>query len=207
LDAAEYGKWDAPTIEHLTLPELTSVSEDVRFFHDVTGQHLDICAYITGQPEQWQVEEPIEKPCGRVIRLAVEIGGTSSVSAESMANRGEAIIALIHSLELQGHSVEVTIVRAYQNSNHETYNFLVPIKRAGQALDVKRLQFMIGHPSFYRRCLFGFAEIAHGESLRSCSTGTRSYSPEGYIHLSCNEGLYDSIEWAKRFAHSLATQN
>jgi hypothetical protein len=207
VDAAELGKWDAPTIEHVTLPEVTGVSEDVRFFHDVTGQHLDISAFICGEPEHWQVEEPIEKPCGRIIRLAVEIGGNAFVTAASMANRGQAIIALIHSLELQGHSVEVTIVRAYRNGKKENYNFLIPVKQAGQAVDMRRLQFMIGHPAFYRRCLFALSEIAHGESLETCSTTTLSHAPEGYIHLPSSQGLCDTPEqsllWANSFAHSL----
>lgn len=211
LDAAELGKWEAPKIESITLPEISGTSEDVRYFYDVTGNSFDVAAYLSGEPECWLVEEPVIKPCGRVIRLAVEIGGNQSIAAESMANRGQAIIALINSLELAGNSVELTIVRAYKNDRDENYKFLIPIKHAGQSIDMKRIQFMIGNPAFYRRCLFGLAEIAHGESLYSCSTSTRSYQPEGFLHIPSYEGLSESLEnsleWAKRFARNLDKQS
>jgi hypothetical protein len=211
LDAAMGGQWNAPKIENLTLPAITGESEEVTFSYDVVGQHLDVSAFVAGEPEYWQVENPVSKPCGKIFRFAVEIGGPQFVEASQMANRGQAIIALVHSLELQGHSVEVTIVRAYQTSASEHYNFLIPIKHAGQALDTKRLQFMIGHPAFYRRCLFGFAEVAHGESMATCSTHTRTYSPVGFTHIPHYSGLASSLEqsmqWAEGFAHGINTQN
>lgn len=211
LDAAEYGRWSAPSIPALTLPELTQQSDEMRYFNDVCGAQLDIAAYCNGEPEYWQVAEPIAKPIGRVIRLAVEIGGLGNVTAVELRNRGEAIIALVNSLELQGHSVEVTIVRAFSNQSEQNYRFLVPIKHAGQAIDIKRFQFIIGHPSFYRRLFFGLTELAQGESMRDNVTRTRNYAPDGFIHIPHGEGLFhsaaESLEWAKQFAYSLNSQN
>jgi hypothetical protein len=207
LDAAEFGKWTAPVIEAITLPEITSESEDNRYFYDVTGTSFDMSAHLSGEPESWLVEEPVRKPCGRIIRLAIEIGGNQSVAAQEMTNRGRAIVALINSLELAGHSVELTIVRAYHNARSEHYKFLIPVKHAGQSIDMKRIQFMIGHPAFYRRCLFGLTEIAQGESQQTCLTRTGSYIPSGYFHIPFDAGLdrdsNASLEWARQFAHSL----
>jgi hypothetical protein len=209
LDAAEFGRWDAPAIESITLPEIAGESIDTQYRYDVTGMALDVATFLSGEPEYWRDEITVPKPCGRVIRLSIEIGGMNEVSAASMANRGQAIIALINSLELQGHSVELTIVRAYVNTSSERYSFLIPVKHAGQALDMKRIQFMIGHPSFYRRVLFGLAEVAHNASLGTVSTGTREYCPEGFTaHIPSYAGLSStldgSLNWAKQFALTLA---
>jgi hypothetical protein len=206
LDAAQYGKWEAPAIDSLTLPSLETPSDDMRYSYDVTGQALDIAAFCAGEPEHWQVAEPIYKPATRVFRFAVEIGGMGTIAADSLRNRGEAIIALINSLELQGHSCEVTIVRAFSNARGESYKFLIPIKAAGQALDVKRFQFIIGHPAFFRRCLFGLSEMAQGTNMGTCHTSTQNYKPEGFTHIPYQDGLgskEDAIEWAKQFALSL----
>jgi hypothetical protein len=204
LDAAEFGQWNAPKIKSLSLPELAGLSDEVTYSYDVTGHHFDVAAFVSGEPEYWQVEEPVMKPCGRVLRFAVEIGGLGDISGESLKNRGEAIIAMVNSLEMQGHSVEITVVRAWKNQCRENYSFLIPIKAAGLALDVKRLQFMLGNPAFFRRCLFGIAEIAHGESFATCSTSTRNYRPEGFIHIAHENGRFDtlseSLAWAKSFA-------
>lgn len=205
LNAAELGQWSAPTIPALTLPELTSQSDDMRYYNDFIGSQLDIAAYCSGEPEYWQVAEPIAKPVGRVIRLAVEIGGLGDVDARHLKNRGEAIVALVNSLELQGHSVEVTVVRAFANKAKNNYQFLIPIKHAGQALDIKRFQFIIGHPAFYRRCLFGLAELAQGVSMDDCTTYTQSFAPNGFVHIRYTAGLGEAntaIDWATQFAQS-----
>lgn len=211
LAAAEFGKWDVPTIKALTLPELTQESNEMRYSFDVTGDFLDVPAFLADEPEQWIFAEPERKPCGRVIRLAVEIGGMGCVDACTMANRGQAIIALINSLELAGHSVELTIVRAFRNVHGENYKFLIPIKHAGQAINMKRLQFMIGHPAFYRRCLFALSEFAQGHSIRGCMTWTESHAPEGFTHIRHDAGraysLDESLTWAKSLALELAAHN
>jgi hypothetical protein len=211
LDAAEFGKWSAPKIEALTIPQIEGESEEMRYSYDVIGQTLDIAAFLSGEPECWQVEEPIRKPCGRVIRLAVEIGGLADIDAAQLTNRGQAIIALVNSLELAGHSVEVTIVRAFhtkqKGGGRNNYRFLIPVKHAGQSLDMKRLQFMLGHAAFYRRCLFGISEVATGHSITKVTTYTDSYEPAGFMHIPHKEGLMNSLsaalDWAKRFADSL----
>jgi hypothetical protein len=211
LNAAVLGQWHAPKIKTLTLPELTGTAEEMRYFNDFIGNQLDVTAYCSGEPEYWQNAEPIQKACGRVIRLAVEIGGLSDVDALKLRNRGEAIIALINSLELQGHSIELTIVRAYSNIEGKNYRFLIPVKHAGQSIDVRRLQFIIGHPAFFRRCLFGLTELAQGKNLNQCKTHTESYAPDGYIHIGHKQGLATSLdaamEWAQQFAHDIAAES
>jgi hypothetical protein len=208
FDASQTGNWNAPAIKTVTVPELTGISDDMRYYNEVSGDQLDIASFCSGEPEYWQVAEPIQKPCGRVLRFAVEIGGLGDISADDLRNRGEAIIAMINSLELQGHSVEVSIVRAFTNSRGESYKFLIPIKNAGEGMDVRRLQFMLGHPAFYRRCLFGLAELAQGADMRTCGTRTLEYAPEGFIHISHRQGLGTSeraMAWAKDFAQAIPT--
>lgn len=203
LDAAELGKWSAPKIRSVTLPDITGESEETRYFYDVVGNNLDIPAFVAGEPEYWQTEEALRKPCGKVIRLSIEIGGKSLITATELANRGQAIVALINSLEMQGHSVELTIVRAYRNTSDEHYRFLIPVKHAGMAIDMKRIQFMIGHPAFYRMVLFALAEIAHGDT----NTWTESFEPGQTTHIRASQGLQESLDnsirWAQEFAQTL----
>jgi len=209
LTAAEFGQWHAPKIKALTFPELTAPSDELRYFNDVTGGQLDIAAFCSGEPEYWQNAEPIQKPIGRVLRFAVEIGGLGDVEAGHLRARGEAIIALVNSLELQGHSVEITVIRAWTNTDKKNYKLLIPVKHAGQALDTKRFQFIIGHPAFYRRCLFGLTELAQGKPLAGsgCGTWTQEFAPDGFIHIGHKTGLAPdaiAMKWAQEFASTLA---
>lgn len=212
LDAAEYGRWNAPSVESLALPDARGESDDTHYFYDVTGNSLDVAAFVAGEPEYWQNEYSVPKPAGRILRFGIEIGGSSFVQANELRNRGEAIIALINSLELQGYSVELTVIRSYETvPGDKNYKFLIPIKNAGQALDVKRLQFIIGHPAFYRRCLFGLSEIANGETFATRKTRTTHYEPEGYIYIPFDAGLCEtreeSLQWAQGFALTVTAQN
>jgi hypothetical protein len=211
-DAAQFGKWTPPEIKHLSLPAMMSPSDEMTYRYEVSGDFLDVPAFIADEPEQWIVGEPILKPAGRIIRLSVEIGGLGDVPAEAMANRGQAIIALVNSLEMAGHSVEITIVRAFTNRHGHSYRFLIPIKHAGSGIDTNRLQFIIGHAGFYRRCLFGFGELAQGASMMNCGTRTQSYQPEGFdAHITHDAGrrmnLADSLKWATELALTLTAEN
>lgn len=208
LRFAEFGWSDAPTIERITVPNVHSLIEEETFYYDVCGEVLDMPAHLSGSPECWMSYESELKPKS-VIKLAVELGGAGTVPAYQLKNRGEAIIALINSLELAGHSIELNIVRAFtEKRTDKTWQFLIRVKDAGQVLDIQRLQFMIGHPAFYRRCLFGLGEIAKGSSMMDRNTYTASYKPAGYVHIPSDAGLYSdpqtSLAWASAFADGLS---
>jgi hypothetical protein len=203
LHRAEFGWRDAPPLQSITLPNVQRLMESPQDYYDVSGEILDIGAMLAGAPEHWIATEYVNTP-DRIIKLSIEIGGAQTVRASDMASRGQAIVALISSLELASYSVELVLVRALRVPDTGAhYRVLIPIKFAGQALDIPRLQFIIGHPSFYRRLLFGLAEYAKNESMYEASTSTEHYAPEGYTHIPCHAGLYDSIEWAQEFAESL----
>lgn len=213
LDFAEFGWPDAPLIERIAVPDVQSMIEEDEPIWDVAGGLLDVPTYLSHTPECFSYDEPVQKPA-RLIRLAVEIGGLQNVSETQLQNRGEAIIAIINSLQLAGHSVELNIVRAWSTNHYDTkpqYSVMVRAKDAGQVLDIQRLQFMIGHPAFYRRLLFGISEWAQGASMRDLSTYTKTFVPNdaGIVHIPYNSGLYEdadtSMAWARAFADGLNT--
>jgi len=212
LRFAEFGWPDAPQLGRIVVPNVHDLIQDQTCFYDVCGEVLDVPAYISGSTPDCWINYEDEPKTSNVIRLAVEIGGLGDVSADSMKNRGEAIIAMINSLELAGHSIELNIVRCFSESRYgdADYTFLIRVKDAGQVMDIQRVQFMLGHPAFYRRCLFGLSEIAKGSSMDKKNTWTRSYAPDGYVHIPHNCGRYedseDSMYWAKVFAETISEQ-
>jgi hypothetical protein len=211
LRAAEFGWDNAPEIRSISLPEIRTAADSQTYNYNVTGEILDVGTYLTGAPECWL--EPVSEPQPtRIIKLAIEIGGAQFITGAQMANRGQAIVALVNALELAGYSVELTVVRSFaKNYGFDTpCTFLIPIKHAGNALDMRRIQFMIGHPAFFRKCLFGLTEWAIDASIKTTRVATQVYKPEGYIHIPHNCGLADtldeSLEWASGFAAGLLEQ-
>jgi hypothetical protein len=208
IHCTEFGWMEAPSVHSVTIPDSAGLIPDTDYNYEVTGEILDIASYLTGVPEHWLQSTPVERPMGNVIRLAVEIGGLHNVTAQQLENRGQAIIALIHSLELAGYSIELNIVRAFTSGRSGLmYRVLIPVKAAGEALDMMRLQFMIGNAAFYRKCLFGLTEHLQG-SMGKQDTWTAEYQPAGFIHIGHTQGLCDylddSLAWARLFAEELS---
>lgn len=199
---------DAPPIEHIQVPDMNLIQQDIIYNYEVSGEILDISTYLTGLPEHWLSPEIVTLSGGNVLRISIEIGGLGSIEANELRNRGKAIVALVHSLELQGYSCEIDIIRAFLRRNTgEEIAWTIPLKKAGEALDTPRTQFVIGHPAFYRRCLISLNEL---DTRQANATKTLKYKPDGYdFHLHYEEGLSSSenqsMQWAKtkleEFAH------
>lgn len=210
LDALENGWKDAPALPELTLPTIPARINEPVFFNDVCGEVLDIGSYSTGSPECFWNQEIQEMRGTKILRLAVEIGGASLITATELQNRGESLIALINSLEIAGYSVELTIVRAFAENlgSGRKHRYLIPVKLAGEVLNLPLMQFVIGHPAFFRRCLFALSEYKMGRSICASNAMTQSFAPEGFIHLHHHDGLssnaQESIEWAQGLSQTLS---
>lgn len=205
-DSAENVYKNAPTIPHLEIPGLHVRMDDVTYDYQVTGEILDVANYISGIPEHWLMPEPAPIVGNKIIRISVEIGGNANVKAEWMRYRGNAVVTLIHALEVQGYSVELTLVRAFTLSGKE-HVFIVPLKDLGEPLNTNRIQFVIGHPAFFRRCAWAVSQLLTDRDMRNAKS--LSYPLDTDLHLPWNEGLStnegDAMQWAKtkleEFAH------
>lgn len=220
FDFAEYSAFtlykDAPKIPLIEIPELRIAGLDVDYNYDVTGEILDITSHIAGLPEQWLSPQLSYTHSSRVIDLSVEIGGKANITSASMTNRGQAIVALIESLELRGYSLSLTLVRSTvargrdtswsgaSVSTGEQFVMTLPLKRIGEPLNINRTQFAIGHPSFYRRLLFGVQAYF---GFDSSNTKTQDYVIPSDFHIShkmgLSEALQDALDWAETTAKTL----
>lgn len=212
LDALENGWKNAPAISELSIPALPARIDETVFYNDVCGDVLDIGAYCAGLPECLIQTETRQTVGTKILRFAVEIGGNSAIQAREMRHRGTAMVALINALELSGYSVELTIVRSFA----EDYGFgrkhvyMIPLKQAGEVLNMPLVQFAIGHPSFFRRCLFGLTEYKTGKSMWKSKATTTNYRPDGFIHFSHRDGLSnseaESLKWAESMVAMLSAE-
>jgi hypothetical protein len=98
---------------------------------------------------------------GKVIKFLVNITASCNVSAEVMAYRGAVVGALIDCLEHEGYSVEVETlnrVTTGYGSSGGVVDIRVPVKSAGEHLQLDMLAFALVCPAFFRR--MGFVHIA-----------------------------------------------
>lgn len=206
VQAITYGWENAPDVKNVSLPNVETLTDHVEYFHDVTGNEFDAPAYFSGSHECFidSFQETVRT--NKVIKLAIEMGGSASVLPKLLSNRGEAVIALINSLELAGYSIELVVVNASITKKSKRFADVISVKEAGQALDMRRIQFLFT-PMFYRRCLFALEESHFNESINVITTYSDNYKPAGYVHIPYSAGLCDSLQdsmkWAGEFAHSV----
>lgn len=146
------------------------------YAYDVSGQFVDIGRYLTGEPECFGTTiedlDTIKKP---VVKLVVNLSASGCVSAYTLVARGVAVVAAVDILEAAGRRVEVVAATAH-HSDCTQLEIRIPVKAAGQPLDIDRLAFCLAHPSCYRRLIWSISE-QHGVLPSDCTP--ESVTPDG----------------------------
>lgn len=145
---------------------------------DVAGAGVDIGRYVTGEPENMIdfATEFVEAP-QRFLRVAVNIGASSSVDKSEMIARGAAAAAMVDLLEASGIRVEVLAVKRSQGGekvwgidpktgrakkvdvrNGKFFNLSIVLKRVEEPLELDKIIFALAHPSMLRRLWLSVVE-------------------------------------------------
>jgi hypothetical protein len=128
---------------------------------DVTGDFVDVGAFVTGEPEcmiRWE-EEPARK---RVARIMLNMSVSAGVSTETLSWRGATVLALIDKLEGEGVRCEVDLGWCCKSHGKTAPNYtvIINVKKAEEPLHMDRMAFHLVHPSSVRRLMFSYAECA-----------------------------------------------
>ena len=137
----------------------------------VSGYNVDVGCYLANDPECFvsRVYEEQNYP-GKIYTIVCSISFSSSISPETIIQRGAMICALIDAIEYAGHRAEVICNDAscvrnesdYRNGKYKEYGWFevdVTIKKADQPLEMIELAFCLAHPSMLRKIMFSVAEI------------------------------------------------
>jgi hypothetical protein len=172
MDLAEQG-WPAGTarVESITaglLYDIASKQTVTHYGYDVTGIDFDIGRAMDGEAECWlDPYERVDLGDG-IVTIGVSVSASAGMNAEVLFQRGSAACALAVLIEESGRQVEITLestVFGYSERGG-SYTIVVPLKTAGQPLDVDRVTFAVAHPATFRRLVFG-AEEAEELSIRN----------------------------------------
>lgn len=159
---------------------------------DVAGDFVDIGRFVSGVPEcmgTFDESEQQQQTTGKIVRVVVNCAASSGVDASAMARRGAAAGALIDALESVGRSCEIVLLCA-NGMRGSWLEYLVPVKRAGEPLELDRLAMMLCHPTVYRRLFFSCFELESASTRRThnvCASG-------GYGHVDSGRYLIDARE-------------
>lgn len=130
--------------------------------NDVCGFAPDVGAFLNGEPENMFARAEVETAGpGKILRIAANGSCSWDVSRDSIMRRGAAIVALIDALESAGYSCEVILGfsawDSFRNPGECSFDSM-PLKSAGEPLDIDRAAFALAHPSMLRRLVFSCKE-------------------------------------------------
>jgi hypothetical protein len=139
---------------------------------DHGGCEVNMDAYLTGEPanmfEFLPTEHVVTK---RAVCLLIGHSINSDVSSEELFLKGQAIIALVRSLNLLGFELEIwseqTVDgRGYGGKTGTLYSVLTRLLGAGDIMDESAVEYAVGNPSWLRRLIFGLEE-GESDSVRT----------------------------------------
>jgi len=180
--------------------------------YDVTGSDVDVDRYLSGQPENMISYVMMDTPkVGRVISLAINVGASGVVEAETITARGKNVVALVHALESLGLRTELYADLPAKGSNDYDVRSrtVVKVKSADETLDPAMVMFAFAHPAFMRGFMLTSMEaypekfgkglgVESGYGIPTKGWGTELF-PEGTIQVSSNmTGMWDR-SMAERF--------
>lgn len=122
----------------------------------MVGGRVSVPAFLAGHPRQFLTLKREAATC-KTITMAVNVGASCTVSAETMMRRGVAIAAVVRALEQRRVRVELvaTITSYDKNYPGGCIAAAITIKRAADKLQADTVAFALAHFSFARR--IGFA--------------------------------------------------
>lgn len=128
---------------------------------DVTGRFFDVGLVMSGEPECWleQDYQPVRKVC----RIQANGAYSWDTAADTIRNRGAAIVALADHLQQSGWIVEISLY--YVGLGHgdadENSNTVVRVDVATNPIDIDELALLLAHPAGFRRLGFAAEEAAN----------------------------------------------
>jgi len=158
--------WEEGTQRMIELRDkLESISSvimsDQSFKHSDDGSEVDVDAYLEGEPDCF-IEFIDELARGfepQVFKIVVNLGVSSSISADRIEQRGAAVLALVDMLESAGHRCEIEIVKATGSGRGTAlWQMRTVLKEAGEPMATDRLAFALVHPATHRRLIFSAEE-------------------------------------------------
>lgn len=178
--------------------------------YEIAGDFVDVGRYCAGEPEcMMSFREEVTRGHGsRIVKISINVCVNSNVSKEQMFHRGAAVVALVDALEQSGMVAEVWAMAAHENRGNGM--LMIPVKKAGERVELDRMAYIFAHASMLRRHLFTWWDGQELEYRDKLGVG-RGYgstrelpeevvNEEGGIHLesihSGNDAHWRSIESA-----------
>ena len=126
----------------------------------IGGLQISIPAVISSSPCPYVGRISTKKKVKgqKIVRMAVNMSMSGGVDEDVIKQRGGAILAVVHYLELAGYSVDMQVFDTAGTHSGKRLVSMYHCKPAGERINLDRIAFAVGHPSMLRRVFFSMTE-------------------------------------------------
>ena len=167
-DAADILRTGSFELEALIAPVLDKVAKSIGSVernrvvhtHNVAGGSVNVARVMTGNPRNMRTATMVKtRRAGRHVCLLVNCAASCGVSADEMARRGAALVALVDALHKAGISADVYAgfgIRSGDGKHH--LSITTRISHASGSADRSNIVYALGNGDWLRRFGFGVME-------------------------------------------------
>jgi hypothetical protein len=143
---------------------------------DVAGGYPIVARMVAGNPLNMVRKARSARASCPVLRLLINQGALSGVTAPQRINRGVAILAHVAAIQESGIQCQIDLTWCAESGIQHRID--CRIKDAGGLFDLTTLSFAIANPAAHRR--FAFARRSLHPAMSSSMGSTRDIKPEEY---------------------------
>ncbi len=120
------------------------------------GQRLSVPEYLSGNPFHMRRKTPRDIN-SRHVRIFVDATSSAGVSAANLITRGQAVIALIETLQTSGVSVDCFSFSCCAARSKQKESLAI-VRIESRPVNISQSGFVIGHPAWGRNVLYSVGE-------------------------------------------------
>ncbi len=153
--------------------------------YDVVGGNCSVPRYLQGVPTSMvrQVRTPVKQ---KTVTVNYNLTFNCNTRADYMIEKAVKCLAYVKKLEDLGTRVNLNVFFVTESfSSHNSFAYVVPIKKTGERLSLAKMAFTLCHPAMFRRIMFGCLErdidvtedfvYGYGRAVRDESTLSRIF--------------------------------
>lgn len=159
--------------------------------HEVTGDMLDMGAFMEGVPEcflQWKEAEETVTGSNQVIRLVFNCAASCGIRRETLIARGAVAVALAEALELSGRRVEIILAESVNTWAGDGFEMFTVVKESWAPIQGDQLAFALCHPDVLRRLVFSLQEQT--PKPRNAGVGQGYGTPQEVVNKKDQGNIY-----------------
>ena len=173
-------------LKNLKLKDKLSTSIDkglkAEFIHDITGEMVDIGAYLSGEPECMITTTERVGKVRNVVNILFNGSANCGISHTQMVWKGIATMGLIDAItHAKRYRLNIFYMVALRTYRYKRTGVVVKLADSAKTYDAQALGYVLTEPGMLRKLFFGYCDGLPDKCADAMNVDTGGYGKSGMI--------------------------